>query len=56
MNDQSCINKHNKKAYHCDSFCLFIIAYFKRIDAVIITVPPIKVFVFRKNSNTKNSQ
>ena len=41
MNAQYRINEHNKKAYHRGLILLFLLpAYLKRIEAVIVSVPP----------------
>ncbi len=46
MNAQYRINKHNKKAYHRGLILLFLLpTYLKRIEAVIVSVPPEFLFV-----------
>lgn len=46
MNAQYRINKHNKKAYHRGLILLFLLpAYLKRIEAVIVSVPPTFLFI-----------
>ena len=46
MNAQYRINKHNKKAYHRGLILLFLLpAYLKRIEAVIVSVPPTSLFI-----------
>jgi hypothetical protein len=46
MNAQYRINKHNKKAYHRGWILLFLLpAYLKRIEAVIVSVPPTSLFI-----------
>ena len=45
MNAQYRINKHNKKPIIGYRFCFFLPAYLKRIEAVIVSVPPTSLFI-----------
>lgn len=46
MNAQYRINKHNKKPIIGYRFCFFYLpAYLKRIEAVIVSVPPTSLFI-----------
>ncbi len=45
MNAQYRINKHNKKPIIGYRFCFLLPAYLKRIEAVIVSVPPTSLFI-----------